>query len=169
RAKDCGMKKSKAYREKKHARRKQAHEDKRRDKRKQAAQGKRTATKVERQARAFPVAVGKVNVFQSQQWRQRLQDRVIALFSDDVEEGDKAACRPCVSAATLPVTDTLTRQPPAGTAARVPQPAAPKSAPTARRPRWRCTRRATGESAGTRGSSTVVSGGRTGKRVGRND
>jgi len=85
------MKKSKAYREKKHARRKQAHEDKRRDKRKQAAQGKRTATKVERQARAFPVAVGKVNVFQSQQWRQRLQDRVIALFSDDVEEGDKAA------------------------------------------------------------------------------
>ena len=75
--------------------RKQAHEDKRRDKRKAAAQGKRTATKLERQARTFAVAQGRVNVFQAN-WRERVgwqevRNRIDILFSYEVEEGDKAA------------------------------------------------------------------------------
>jgi hypothetical protein len=84
------MKKSKTYHEQKHAARKQARADKRRDKRKAAAAGKRTATKAERRARSFPVARGKVSVFQAN-WRERTTARVIALFSNDFEEAEKAA------------------------------------------------------------------------------
>lgn len=79
------------FHEQRHDKRVQRKAGKRREKARNAAIGRRTVPKAERRANAVTLTRSVGKVFQSERWRERLQTRVVALFSDEVEEGDKAA------------------------------------------------------------------------------